>query len=230
MHKIAAEATVRLGDPGAESHIRKQLAAPYRELGRLEEAEAELRRSLVLVERSGDEALKGSALEAFGKIRLARGDLDEAEASFTQARTLFERLGEARGMLLQENMLGQVLNERGRFDEAYELLSRVVDGIAAYDERNQARVRLNLARAARGVGRPAEAVERLEQAADRYRRRGDDLGEISALEQLVDLALEAGARDVAVQHLNRMLELYRAGGVAARAEAVEQRLRDLAAG
>jgi tetratricopeptide (TPR) repeat protein len=229
MHKVAAEATVRLADPGAESHIRKQLAAPYRELGRLDDAETELRRSLTLVEQSGNEALKASALEAFGKIRLARGDLDEAEACFTQARTLFERVHETRGVLLQENMLGQVLNERGRFEDAYELLSQVVVAIAAYDERNQARVRLNLARAARGIGRPAEAVEALEQAADRYRRRGDDPGEINALEQLADVELEVGAREAAVQHLNRVVELYRAGGAGPRADAVEPRLRDLAA-
>lgn len=226
-HEVARDAAARRGELVGEAQARKQLAAAFRELGRLEEATVQAQAALELTERAGHERLRASVLEAIGKLRLARGELVSAQAAFEESRQVNLRLGNPRGVLLQENLLGLVLLREGRNAEAYELLSRVSVGIAAFDERNQARVRLNLARAAGALGRDEEAAGLFGQTAEQYRRRGEPSGEIRALTALVDLAWSGddGARQLG--YLQRIIELYEDGSMGERAEPFRRRLSEL---
>lgn len=224
---VARDAAARIGEAVGEAQARKQLAAALVELGRLDEAGAELDAALSLTIRAEHERLHASVLEAIGKLRLARGDLPGAMAAFEQSRAINLALGNTRGVLLQETMIGRVMLRESRHGEAYALLCRVLPAMAAFDERNQARVRISLARAAEALGRHDEAAALFEQAAQLYQRRGEPTGEIDALEGMADLAAAAGRSGDQRSYLERIVELYEAGAAGERAEPYRRRLARL---
>lgn len=221
---VARDAAARSGEAAGEAQARKQLAAALRELGRLDEADAELTAALDLAVRANHERLHASVLEAIGKLRLARHELPGAMAAFEQSRAINLRLGNARGVLLQETMIGRVMLRESRHGEAYALLCRVLPGMDAFDERNQARVRISLARAAAALGRLDEAAALFGQAAELYRRRGEPTGLITALEGLADVAASAGLPEQQRSYLELIVELYEAGAAGEGAEPYRRQL------
>lgn len=224
---VARDAAQRSGEAVGQAQARRQLAAALLDLDRPHEAEAELACALELAVRSDHERLHAAVLGAIGEFRLARDELPGAMSAFEQSRAISLRLGDTRGVLLQDTMIGRVMLRESRHGEAYALLCRVLPGMAAFDERNQARVRVSLARAAAALGRPGEAAALFEQAAELYRRRGEAIGEIAALEGLADVAAAAGRPEEQRSYLEAIVERYEAGSAGERAEPYRRRLARL---
>jgi tetratricopeptide (TPR) repeat protein len=224
---VARDAAARSGEAVGEAQARKQLAAALLELGRLDEAEAELAAALDLAVRADHERLHASVLGAIGEFRLVRDELRGAMSAFEQSRAISLAVGDTRGVLLQDTMIGRVMLRESRHGEAYALLCRVLPAMAAFDEHNQARVRVCLARAAEALGRPEEAAALFEQAAALYRRRGEPSGEITALEGLADIAAAAGRPEEQRSYLKMIVERYEAVAAGERAEPYRRRLAQI---
>ncbi|HEV2636384.1 MAG TPA: tetratricopeptide repeat protein [Actinocrinis sp.] len=226
VHKVAFGAAERVGNTVGQAQAAKQWAYALRELGRVREAAERVGAARDLARLAGHARMIASTLEESGKLLIDTAQLEEATAAFEESLRINADLGNERGALLQQNMLGRILLDRGRADEAYDLLTEVHRAITKYDERNVARVRLNLAEASRASGRVHQAAELYGQAAAHYRKRGEPSAEIRALEGLAALARDRRTPDEA-GFLARIVEIYQAGGAGDRARPHQERIGEL---
>jgi tetratricopeptide (TPR) repeat protein len=155
-------------------------------LERLDEAEAHLRRAAAIQERAGPqgEVALLDTLTSLGELRVNRGAeggdpvaLDDAERHLRRALELAERRGNAiqRGAALAA--LAQVLQQRGRSDEAAPLLRKALPLLeqSGSDSPALARVLILLASVEQSQRRPAEAERLLLRAIDVLEKvRGPD--------------------------------------------------------
>jgi tetratricopeptide (TPR) repeat protein len=81
--------------------------------GDLVQAEDYARRSLALMERSGDEEGIAWCCNSLSLTAMARGDLAEAEACGRHGQAIMERIGEPQGRADASHILGEVLYRRG---------------------------------------------------------------------------------------------------------------------
>ncbi len=213
------------GDPRAEADLRRTLGASYRALGLPEEALAELRTALELLEGAGAEP--PGLDEARSDVALLLNDLgqrEEAETLFRgtlehQRATLGPRTLEA---LTTANNLAVLLRRQGELAEAEQLLREVVSGTGELARmeplareapagetlaRLSAAARRHLASLLQDRGDLAGARELLGEALDDARAAfGErDLEFLSVLNDLATLEASLGQLESAIGHLEESL-------------------------
>lgn len=186
-----------------------------RDLGRLEEAVADLRRArdLALEVSSGPRPLMARAENNLAITLLIGGQLEGAARHLEAAEALWLALGrgDSSDALSVTANLASVLDRLGRSDEAVQRLERVVRvreeqyGPSAA----MAAARLSLGRLLVVRGRLAEAESQLEQAADIFARFvGDDTPDFAAAQLgLGELAEAQGDDAQALDHYRRSRDI-----------------------
>lgn len=168
------------GDPRAEAHSLRVLAASRQCLGRPVEAMRDIGRSITLYRSLDDRRGLAMALNAKGIFLTEAGRLDRAEACLTQALRLIVLVGEPARTGVVLNALGMRYRERGRFDEAVGYLDRALTVRRdCGDALGEMHTLMQLARA------------------DASRQRTEDA--LAGLAGVVELAAETGADDFELQ-------------------------------
>ncbi|MFJ5921408.1 hypothetical protein ACIQF6_02250 [Kitasatospora sp. NPDC092948] len=102
------------------------------------------------------------------RIHLARGEHESAARAFTEAAARFDHAGQADDAASCRGRLGQVLASSGRFADAAAVLEavRLEPGFASLDVREQAQIRLDLARTLRELDEHRPSAEEFLHIAD----------------------------------------------------------------
>ncbi|MEQ8850172.1 MAG: serine/threonine-protein kinase [Phycisphaerales bacterium] len=166
------------GLPGSEASVRSTIGGVYMSLGKLEEAEPHLRRSLELHEQVwGVGSIDAERAERDLAVLLSRtGRGDEAIAIFRDVLARLDRDGRAGTAddAITSIRAGAVLLGQGAYAEAESLLRRAIPIIERESaERSDALPAAlnNLARALSGQGKRAEAEELYIRARDAFAER-----------------------------------------------------------
>ncbi|MFJ8963871.1 tetratricopeptide repeat protein [Lentzea sp. NPDC102401] len=204
-HELAVQAARSCGERTAESRLRNQLAVALRNLGRLDEAVAQVRAVLDL---AGDHDLgsRATALVVLGGIYRLRGEYDLALRYLREGVDVETRHGRHRGIGLARRRVGEVLAEMGRLDEAITeltesetLLDNVID---------KARARMFRSRAILHAGCPDEAARLAEGVLAEVRDAGSPLHVADTFELLGEIAERRGDLVRARDHYGSALACY----------------------
>ncbi|MFJ9976704.1 tetratricopeptide repeat protein, partial [Streptomyces cyaneofuscatus] len=116
--------------PGMSSSYH-QLGRVAQEAGRLDEAEAWYRKSLVVKEDLGNRPGMSSSYHQLGRVAQEAGRLDEAEAWYRKSLVINEDLGNRPGAAITYAQLGLLAEAR---DDADTALVWVIKCVALFDE------------------------------------------------------------------------------------------------
>lgn len=125
LHEEALRILREIGDPG-EASVLSNVSDVYRALGRLDEAEANLRALLELAERRGDRRAQWTRLDRLAKVVASRGDLRGALELRREAMAITVKEGDLRGEATELHNLGPLYRDLGRADEARRVLSKAI--------------------------------------------------------------------------------------------------------
>jgi len=163
------------------------------DLGRREEARAELQKALVAADASGDLDTTVRTLNDLAIEELTRGRFAEGERLLLEALAASRKLGDERRTGAALHNLGGLAMQRGRADvgvaryrEAAEIFARLPS------PRREAISLGDLSHALHTLGRADEAKEPLERAIARLREVGDDTSLAYTLCYRAGAALDAG--------------------------------------
>ncbi|WP_394615827.1 ATP-binding protein [Lentzea sp. JNUCC 0626] len=204
-HELGVRAAQTCGEQTAEARLRNQLAVAFRNLGRLDEATAQVR---VVLELAGDHDLgsRATALVQLGHTYRLKGEFDIALRYFRQGVDVETRHGRVRGIGLARRRVGEVLVEMGCLDEAIaelEAAEALLDNAV-----DKARARMFLARAISGTGRHDEASDLAESVLADVRDAGSPLHVADAFELLGEIAERRGDLVRARDHHSSALACY----------------------
>ncbi|WP_405937555.1 NB-ARC domain-containing protein [Streptomyces sp. NBC_00726] len=218
--ELGAEAARRDGNPAAEARLRSLLSRPLLDLGRDEEAKAQLDLAEQRAVESGHLVLQASVQEFLGRYWDAH-DPARAVDAYRASLALNAEAGEERGEALARHFLGCAQGAAGNHSAALASLARAREAFLALgDGRMAARSLAATGRVLARTGTRAQAADTLSRAADDLHAVGASHYEAQALEDLADLLDDpAEARSC----LQRALAVYEEGG-SPRAAAVLARL------
>ncbi|MFJ8039758.1 tetratricopeptide repeat protein [Kitasatospora sp. NPDC096147] len=204
------------------ARYRAQLARAHWERHDFAAAHAQLRPALAAARLAGDLRATASVLEFTGKAMLAEGRLNEAQTAFEDSLRINENLRQVRGTRLQLHHLGQVLDRRGQWDAAAEVLLRAHRLGDGTDERTTARIATTLGGVQLRLGRRRQAVELLEQALAVFVGRDTPTDQAPVLELLAEAASAVGDAPAARGYLDRACRIHQATGSPRASELAEQ--------
>lgn len=196
-------AAQRSGDVRAVVRMRCQIARPYWEQGRFDEARRELDQALTASQTMSrdDRRLQASVRESHGMLRSAQGDWAGAATEFSAALRMHEEIDNAYGVMLQTYRLGQAVAELREDQRALTLLDQAHSMAGDLGrERMIARTGVALAGVLRRLGRTDEARELYTSALRSARERGSTFDQARILGVLAELADETGDTANARQH------------------------------
>ncbi len=204
-HELAVQAARTCGEPTAEARLRNQLAVALRNLGRLDEATAQVR---IVLQLAGDHDLgsRATALVQLGHTYRLKGEFDVALRYFREGVDVETRHGRVRGIGLARRRVGEVLIQMDRVDEAIAelqeseaLLDNVVD---------KARARMFLSRALLHAERFDEAARLADGVLADVRDAGSPLHVADAFELMGEIAERQGDPARARDHYRSALACY----------------------
>lgn len=222
-HERGVRAAQMCGERTAEARLRNQLAAALRNLGRLDEATAQVR---TVLELAGDHDLgsRATALMFLGHIYRLRGEFDVALRYFREALEVETRHERTRGIALARRRIGEVLIHLGRIDEA---ITELEESEALLDnDVDKARARMSLSRALLHASRFDEAVRLAGSVLADVRDAGSPLHLADAFELLGEIAERQSDLARARDHYRSALACY-GESFDPSAEHVRTRLADL---
>ena len=117
-----AEAAARANDDRLLSRALVTKARVTLEVGRMQDAENELRKAHELATKIGDDATRAEATRSLGWALTAMGRIDEAEKALADATALHKEQGSARGLADAQVALGILRAFQGKSAEALSLL------------------------------------------------------------------------------------------------------------
>ncbi|MFJ7280944.1 NB-ARC domain-containing protein [Kitasatospora sp. NPDC098663] len=207
--ELGAEAAARDGQPAAEARLRSLLSRPLLDLGRDDEARAQLESADQLALESGHLVLQASVQEFLGRYWEGR-DQARAVDAYRASLALNLQAGEGRGAALARYFLGCAQSASGDHAAALAGLAAAMEDLSARgDKRMAARALADLGRTRERLGDRAGAVADLRQAVTRLHEEEASHYEARALEDLADLLDDpAEVRDC----LRRALAVYEEGG------------------
>lgn len=222
-HERGVRAAQMCGERTAEARLRNQLAVALRNLGRLDEATAQVR---TVLELAGDHDLgsRATALMRLGHIYRLRGEFDVALRYFREGLDVETRHGRTRGIALARRRIGEVLIHLGRIDEA---ITELEESEALLDDDvDKARARMFRSRAVLQASRFDEAVRLAESVLADVRDAGSPLHVADAFELLGEIAERQRDLARARDHYRSALACY-GESFDPSAEHVRARLADL---
>ncbi|HEY3207971.1 MAG TPA: tetratricopeptide repeat protein, partial [Gaiellaceae bacterium] len=154
--------------------------------GRLVEGQERLRRLVARSDFAG--GTRATLLENLSDVELRLGELDSAELHAQEAVTLAQESGERRTLAFALQELAAVAANRGDFDEAIRLLTRMVEE-AADDEWLRSIALCDLALWQMNAGRDEEARHNLQDASRGLHATADEANQATASINLANLEL-----------------------------------------
>jgi tetratricopeptide (TPR) repeat protein len=145
--------------------LRIYYAHTLRHMGRIGEAEGELRAIVTVSERLGEARRSAPVLTFLGQLALMRGRPDEAERQYRDARAVYAREHDTRrqGELL--GYLGQVAQRKGDYDRAEEQYRQALSALRdAGDPRTKGAVLATLSQVLQKRGQLEKATLVLQRA------------------------------------------------------------------
>ena len=172
------------GDRRTEGKLRRTLAVLYAMRGDFDQARTTYAHAQALVEELGGYVAASGSLE-YSQIEILAGDLGAAEAALRRDYQALDAMGERYILSSVGGLLGRVLYEQGRFDEADEL-SRTVENLASAEDIDAQALWRGVR--AKVLARRGEVKEAIKLAHDMLNlRRQADSPDLEA-EALADLA------------------------------------------
>lgn len=234
-YRAALDVKRRLGDRAGAAWALNSLGMVYDLQGRYTEALSVEHEAMRIYEEIGDTRGVGAVHFSMGSVRFYLGDYNEALDHYERARVAALETGD--GDLLRRVMsgLGSVYSAAGRSDLAGPMYERHLDAVRETDDRVGLLYALvNLASHLVETGRPGEARARLDEADLLLPERGNEFIRarilmlrartttdtnrgIALAEQALELAREAGIRELEWRILTSLGDLHLAAGDTARA-------------
>jgi tetratricopeptide (TPR) repeat protein len=195
-------------------------------LGKTQEAEQMMIKSLAIADRMGETAIAALAAGNLSLLYRETQDLDRAEAMARQALRFEGQLERKDGVARTSLNLGTILFERGRLDEA---AARFAESLRLYEELGPpdraAQALFNLGNVHRARKRTDEAETSYRKAVDLFLSANDAGGVAGASGNLGTLYLEAGRLAEAEDEFNIALDAAREAGDK---RAIAMQMRNLA--
>jgi tetratricopeptide (TPR) repeat protein len=212
-HRIGIPAAHREGHRVAEARLRIQLASALVSLRRRAEAGQELHSALELAEQEHDELTVAAVLSELAAVARGDGDLTEALDYLHRARAIREIVGTPRAVVLCQRLIGEILAELGRFEEAAAELSSAAAAMERlHDVGQHAKALTSLGTTYVRWGRDEDAWETLRTAAALAEQVGSRDYRAEALVALGDLAIRTGRPGEAEEFLREALQIYTVSG------------------
>jgi tetratricopeptide (TPR) repeat protein len=108
----------RVSDPTTKASLHVRIGQALLQLGRLREAEGELRACLHLANTGGDRVGAGDAWLGLANLSIAKGTVDDARIALEQARAAFREVGHRYGLASAEEVAGEIARLSGDADTA----------------------------------------------------------------------------------------------------------------
>ena len=205
-YRAALALAREIGNLRQEGVVLSNLGRHWLTLGRLEEAEVELRRAVVLLEQHGHKEVASAAVNNLGVVAVEL-DRDDARELLGRALASAQAVGERRMEAIIRSNLGAWLMTRGELAESEALCRAAVGGLVEMTDPLHAGVAaIGLATVLQRTGRPAEAVDLLKERLAALQEwpepvEGDLMARLGAA--LADVGQEGDAR----LHLDRAAAL-----------------------
>ncbi|GGV09121.1 hypothetical protein GCM10010260_54160 [Streptomyces filipinensis] len=209
--EVSMPAAERLGERRMLASHRYLLGASLMREGRLEEAVPELEAARVLMTAEGDVVGEAIILEQLAEMRLYADDAEGAVELLRQVAVLLPP-GEAAAGVRVRACLGQALVQSGRYGEAREVVSEVIETARGLDRQKERMCLDVLGRAALGLGDAETALDLAEQAVALNRATRHPVFEAASLtDTAVALRHLGRAEEATARHSEAMRILERAG-------------------
>ncbi|HZM83037.1 MAG TPA: tetratricopeptide repeat protein [Candidatus Limnocylindrales bacterium] len=196
--QAAVAAAGRLGDPTAQADAHLRLARAHLRLGRIDDADTQLRHALDLHAQVGD--LVGQALTHLnlGQVWDRRGRYAEALHHAQQALDLFRAAGHRQGQARALNNIGWCHALLGDHQQALTYCQQALPLLQELDDRiGQAQTWDSLGYAHHHLGHHTQAITSYQHAIDLFRDLGDRYNEATTLTHLGDTRHTAGNPEAA---------------------------------
>ncbi|MEU7242258.1 ATP-binding protein [Streptomyces sparsogenes] len=209
--EVSLPAAERLGECRVLASHRYLLGAALMRVGRLEEAVPELEAARVLMAAEGDIVGEAITLLQLAEIRVYAADAEVAVGLLRQATALLPP-HEAAARVRVRTGLGQALVQLGRYGEAHEVVSEVIETARGLDRQTERMCLDVLGRAALGLGDARAALDFAEQAVGLSRATRHPVFEAASLtDAAVALCHLRRAEEATARHAEAMRLLEQAG-------------------
>jgi tetratricopeptide (TPR) repeat protein len=166
-----------------------------------------------LAEQEHDELTVAAVLSELAAVARGDGDLTEALDYLHRARAIREIVGTPRAVVLCQRLIGEILAELGRFEEAAAELSSAAAAMERlHDVGQHAKALTSLGTTYVRWGRDEDAWETLRTAAALAEQVGSRDYRAEALVALGDLAIRTGRPGEAEEFLREALQIYTVSG------------------
>ncbi|MEU2339877.1 tetratricopeptide repeat protein, partial [Streptomyces sp. NPDC013172] len=207
VHLAAMEAALRLGDPVAQAHAHRGLAAATTDLGRLEEGRVHAERSIELLTDSGDRGACAESYNYLAYVAGRQGDLEDALGAVQRSLAIYRADDDSGGDdSRRRTAVAATLNGVGwfhtRLGQHQQALDHCQQALALQqelgDDSSAADTWDSIGLALHHLGRYDEAVTSFRNALDLYQQTGGPPWyTAAALGRLGDTYLSAGQPDAA---------------------------------
>ncbi|MEN3614248.1 tetratricopeptide repeat protein [Plantactinospora sp. ZYX-F-223] len=209
--EVSMPAAERLGERRVLASHRYLLGAALMRVGRLEEAVPELEAARVLMAAEGDVVSEAITLLQLAEIRMYAADAEGAVGLLRQATVLVPP-GEAAVRVRVCTGLGQALVQLGKYGEAREAVSEVIEIARGLDRQAERMCLEVLGRAALGLGDARTALDFAEQSVALNRATRHPIFEAASLTDTAIALRHLGRAEEAVaKHAEAVRILERAG-------------------
>ncbi|MGX7671429.1 ATP-binding protein [Plantactinospora sp. DSM 117369] len=209
--EVSMPAAERLGERRVLASHRYLLGAALMRVGRLEEAVPELEAARVLMAAEGDVVSEAITLLQLAEIRMYAADAEGAVGLLRQATVLVPP-GEAAVRVRVCTGLGQALVQLGKYGEAREAVSEVIEIARGLDRQTERMCLEVLGRAALGLGDARTALDFAEQSVALNRATRHPIFEAASLTDTAIALRHLGRAEEAVaRHAEAVRILERAG-------------------
>ncbi|CAM3736743.1 tetratricopeptide repeat protein [Kibdelosporangium persicum] len=208
VHKIALQATRKLGDPYAEAWTLNSLGIAYYDLRWFTKAAEYFQRALQIRREVGDRYGEGSTLDNLGNTLRKLRRFDESIECYQRALALFREISDRYGEGSTLRNLGGAYRGLRRLDEAVDHYRQALQIWRELRERyGEGNTLSNLGDIHRTLGRSEQAIECYERALQICREIENGYGEGAVLDNLGDVYEDLDRHEDAIRYYNQALRI-----------------------
>lgn len=227
----ARQLAEKTGAAPSIADCRFELGVALREEGLLNDSETELGASLGFFNDNNDVSGMARALNSLGTTYLNMGDFDRAMEAYRKSLDFLAKLGDHFGTADVFNNLGKAFANQLLWQQAEENYRKSLEiKTQAGDTRGRATSLNNLVQVYRILGRDEEALRAAEEAANFSYKLRDYQHAAVAKRNLARLYGSKQNAQASTQAYAEAMELFRKAGNFREVAALEQELKDIAAG
>ncbi|GAB3982187.1 BTAD domain-containing putative transcriptional regulator [Plantactinospora veratri] len=227
IQRVALRAAIGLPDPIAQAHTHRDLGCAYAQLGRIADAEAQLRTALDRYEQAGDLRQQAYTCHSLGAVLERQGRYQAALDVAQRGLELIEVVGDPSAAAMAIAAIGWYRDHLGQHREAVDDCERALAIQRRIgDRRGQASTWGSLGTAHQHLGRQQQAVRCYRHAIELYQSLGDRYYEARIWIELGEVHQRADNREDARDAWKLALEILDALDHPA-AEQIRDRLRHL---